>query len=114
MKTNLPMTPLQKVVGFEVAEEVYDGLPLTAQLILDMKIEGWNDSDIARTLDMPRVTMIDTFRRARYYLANSKLKLILDTRIYYKETHTSVIDDPREDYLNSSEGYIGRQNRDDI
>ena len=91
--TKLPKTPLQRLVGFEVAEETYDMLPFTAQIILDLKIEGWNDSDIARALGIPRVTCIDTFRRARYFLANSNIKRILETRVFYRETHSSVIDD---------------------
>lgn len=91
MKTvNLPKTPLQRVVGFDVAEEIYDQLPLIPQLILDLKIEGWNDTDISRALGMPRVTLIDTFRRSRYALA--KLKMVLEVRIHYRETHTSVMD----------------------
>jgi len=86
------MTPLQKLLGFDVAEEMYDQLPLTVQLILDLKIEGYNDSDIARALGMPRVTVIDMFRRSRHTLLRSKLKLILETRVYYRETHTTVLD----------------------
>lgn len=96
MKTNLPMTPLQRIVGFDVAEETYDGLPFLTQIILDLKIEGYNDSDIARVLGMPRVTVIDTFRRARSFLANSKMKLVLETRVYYRETHASVMDNGAE------------------
>lgn len=97
MKTKLPMTPLQRVVGFDVAEETYDLLPELSQVILDLKIEGWNDSDIARVLGMPRVTVIDMFRRARHFLANSKMKMILEARIYYRETHSTVVDDPEVD-----------------
>jgi len=90
--SSLSMTPLQKLLGFDVAEEMYDQLPLTVQLILDLKIEGYNDSDIARALGMPRVTVIDMFRRSRHTLLRSKLKLILETRVYYRETHTTVLD----------------------
>jgi len=99
----LEMTPLQKVVGFEVAEETYDQLPFMAQLILDLKIVGWKDSDIARCLNMPRTTVVDTFTRTRYALANSKLKMILETRVYYRETHSSSA--PEEDPTRSSQNY---------
>jgi len=91
--TKLPKTPLQRLVGFEVAEETYDMLPFTAQIILDLKIEGWNDSDIARALNIPRVTCIDIFRRARYFLADSNMKKVLESRVYYREAHSSVLDD---------------------
>lgn len=113
MKTKLPMTPLQRVVGFDVAEETYDLLPLTAQIILDLKIEGYNDSDIARVLGIPRVTAIDMFRRARSLLAESKMKMVLESRVYYRETHYSVVDDIREDGSDSrrdDEAARGRNN----
>lgn len=87
------MTPLQRTVGFDVAEELYDMLPIKAQLILDLKIEGYNDGEIAMALEIPRTTVIYIFRKARYSLLSSKLKLILDTRLYYKETHISVMEE---------------------
>lgn len=110
--TSLQPTPLQNLLGFDVAEEVYDQLPFLVQIILDLKIEGWNDSDIARGLGMPRVTVIDTFRRARHTLIKSKLKLVLDTRVYYRETHSSIVEG-KEDYNSAPEGFTVRLNRDD-
>jgi predicted XRE-type DNA-binding protein len=92
-KDKLPMTPLQIVVGFDVAEETYDKLPFMAQLILDLRIEGWKEMDIARALNIPQPTVNDIFRRTRYALADSKLKMILENRVYYRETHASVKDE---------------------
>lgn len=90
--TKLPQTPLQRVVGFDVAEEIYDDLPFVSQIILDLRMEGYVMQDIADTLGLPYTTVYDTFMRARHYLANSKLKLILETRQYYKENHPIVLD----------------------
>lgn len=88
----LEPTPLQRVVGFEVAEETYDLLPLFAQLILDCKIEGYTEQDIAAALGLAQSTVNDTFKRARYALLKSKLRLILESRLYYRENHPIVMD----------------------
>lgn len=87
-QTNLPRTPLQKIVGFNISEEIYDQLPLVSQTIIDLKIEGYTYHEIADVLDLPYTTVYDMFMRSRYHLA--KLKLVLETRQYYKETHTLV------------------------
>lgn len=88
--TKLPLTPLQKVVGFDVAEEIYDSLPFTSQIILDLKMEECTTQEIADVLGLPYTTVYDTFVRARHYLAQSKLRTILETRLYYKENHPIV------------------------
>lgn len=100
MKERLNMTPLQRVVGFDVAEEVYDELPFNAQLVLDLLIEGYTQQDIADTLCIGQATVNDIIRRSRTSLAMQKAKLILETRIFYRETHTSVIDNPNDDFDN--------------
>lgn len=92
MSKRLSITPLQRVLGFDVAEEIYDELPFMAQIIIDLKIEGYTDSDIARCLNMPRTTVVDTFRRARNSVAMQKMKLVLETRVHYMETHRSIAD----------------------
>ena len=89
-KDILPKTPLQKVVGFEVAEELYDMLPLFAQYILDMKIEGYSEPEIALALGIAQSTVSETFKKARYVLLKSKLHLILESRAMYRETTRSV------------------------
>lgn len=103
-KNQLEMTPLQRIVGFDVAEEIYDNLPIFAQYILDLKIEGWTEQDIALALGCAQSTVNDTFRRARHYLLTSKLKLILETRVHYRETHYTAVD---VDVHGESKGAIG-------
>lgn len=88
----LESTPLQKILGFEIAEEIYDMLPITAQLIIDLKIEGWTEQEIAKALDIAQSTVNDTFKKSRYILLKSKLHTILEVRQYYKETHPQVMD----------------------
>lgn len=87
-QTKLPPTPLQKIVGFPVAEEIYDELPLSAQIVIDLRIEGYSMQQIADVLEMPRITIYDQFVRSRHHMA--KLKLTLETRQHYKETHYLV------------------------
>lgn len=89
----LKPTPLQQVLGFDVAEEIYDMLPIKAQLILDLRIEGYREMDIARALDMPQATVNDIFMRTRHALLNSKMHMILENRVYYRETHQTVQED---------------------
>jgi DNA-directed RNA polymerase specialized sigma24 family protein len=91
-ETELDRTPLQRIVGFRIAEETYDQLPFTAQIILDLKIEGYTTQEIADVLDMPYTTVYDTFIRARHSLAKSKFKFILETRAYYRDTHRIVVE----------------------
>lgn len=91
--TRLEATPLQKIVGFEVAEEIYDLLPLNAQLIIDLKIEGWTEQEIAIALNCAQSTVNDTFKKARHTLLRSKLHMILEMRQHYRETHPQVLDE---------------------
>lgn len=86
-------TPLQKILGFEVAEEIYDLLPIKAQLILDLKIEGYSTRQIAAALGMRQTTVQDTFMKSRHILLRSKLHLILESRQFYRETHATVMED---------------------
>lgn len=87
----LEATPLQKLLGFEVAEEIYDMLPLTAQYIIDLKIENVPEQDIALALGCAQSTVNDTFHKARHALIKSKLYLTLEARQYYRETHPIVM-----------------------
>lgn len=85
-------TPLQRIVGFEVAEELYDQLELLEQIILDLKIEGWVETDIAQALNISQPWVNILMHRARFKLADSKLREILELRAHYKETHYSVLE----------------------
>lgn len=87
----LEATPLQKILGFEVAEEIYDLLPINAQLIIDLKIEGWTEQEIAVALSIAQSTVNDTFKKARHTLLKSRMHMILEMRQHYKETHPIVM-----------------------
>lgn len=89
--TKLPPTPLQQVVGFDVAEEIYDNLPLSSQVIIDLRMAGFTLQDIAKCLGLPYTTVYDNLTRSRFHLA--KLKLTLEVRQFYKETHRIVAED---------------------
>lgn len=93
MKKRLEMTPLQRIVGVDIAEELYDQLPLLAQYIIDLKIEGYKEQDIAKALGIAQSTVNDQFKRARYTLVKSKLHLILEMKQHYRETTPIVMDE---------------------
>ena len=76
----LPMTPIQRVLGFEAAEELYDTMPMREQLIVDLLMAGWNQTQIAQALDVSQSTISVSHKRIRYHLANSKLRVILESR----------------------------------
>lgn len=84
-------TPLQRILGFRGAEETYDQLPFIDQLILDLKMEDLTFHQISAILDMPYTTIYDRFIKIRHHMALSKLRLVLETRIYYKESHPIVL-----------------------
>jgi DNA-directed RNA polymerase specialized sigma24 family protein len=88
----LEQTPLQKILGFELAEEIYDLLPLRAQVIIDLKIEGYTEQEIAQALDVAQSTISDTLKKARHVLVKSKLHLILESRQHYKDINPLVLD----------------------
>lgn len=93
MKTDrLKLTPLQRIVGIDVAEEIYDNLPIYAQYILDLKIEGYTEHDIAAALGISQSRVSAIFSQAKYYLVDSKLHLILESRVIYRETHRTVME----------------------
>lgn len=83
-------SPLQRIVGFEVAEEIYDKLTLLEQIILDLKIVGWTESDIAICLGISQSWVNIVMHKARFKLADTKLYHILKMRQLYKETATIV------------------------
>jgi len=84
------ITPLQRVLGFEVAEEIYDTLDMREQLIIDLKIAGWSQHDIGEALGLSQGWVSILFRRTRYNLANSKLLQSIEIRQHMRE-HTPSI-----------------------
>lgn len=78
-------TPLEKILGIECAEETYDMLTFREQLILDLLIVGWTQAQIALYFEVKGPSIASSVRRMRFKLANSKLKLILDSRQLRRE-----------------------------
>lgn len=79
------ITPLEKVVGFNVAEETYDLLSFREQLILDMLCAGFTHAEIGNVFDVSQPSISSSVRRLRFKLADSKLKMVLDARALYRE-----------------------------
>lgn len=87
---NLPLgheapTPLAYVVGFNTAEETYDKLTLKEQLIIDLLILDWKQSDIAEVMECSRHNVFMLVHSIRVKLANEKLRQILEMRAEYRE-----------------------------
>jgi predicted XRE-type DNA-binding protein len=79
-------TPLQLILGFDAAEELYDALDLREQLIIDLKIAGWSQHEIGEALGLSQGWVSILFRRSRFKLANSKLLHTLEIRQHFKDT----------------------------
>lgn len=79
------ITPLERVVGFNVAEETYDLLSFREQLILDMLCAGFTHAEIGNVFDVSQPSISSSVRRLRFKLADSKLKMVLDARTLYRE-----------------------------
>lgn len=93
-----PSTPLQTILGFDAAEEVYDTLDLREQLIIDLKIAGWSQHEIGECLGLSQGWVSILFRRARYTLANSKLIQTIEVRQHFKEISPIIQGDPADRY----------------
>ena len=83
-------TPLQRLLGFEAAEETYDLLDFREQLIIDLRIEGWSQHEIGEALGLSQGWVSIIFKRIRFKLAESNLRRTLEIRQYYKENHQVV------------------------
>lgn len=79
------ITPLEKVVGFNVAEETYDLLSFREQLILDLLCAGFTHAEIGNIFDVSQPSISSSVRRLRFKMADSKLKMVLDARVLYRE-----------------------------
>jgi DNA-binding NarL/FixJ family response regulator len=80
---NIP-SPLAILVGFEVANELYDLLSLREQIVLDLLIENCSQSEIARVLGLGKTSISVTVQSIRIKLAKSKLHDLLETRATYR------------------------------
>ena len=79
------ITPLERVVGFNVAEETYDLLSFREQLILDMLCAGFTHAQIGDVFDVSQPSISSSVRRLRFKLADGKLQMVLEARQLYKE-----------------------------
>lgn len=66
-------SPLRKLFGFEVAEEVYDTMDIRQQTMLDLKIAGWSQEDIGELYGITQGWVSILFADIRHEMANSKL-----------------------------------------
>jgi len=79
------ITPLEKVVGFNVAEETYDLLNFREQLILDLLCAGFTHAEIGDIFDVSQPSISSSVRRLRFKLADGKLQMVLQARELYRE-----------------------------
>lgn len=77
---SIPMTPMQKLIGFRFSEDIYDHLQLIDQLIIDLMMEGWQQNDIADLFCVHKSWITIRLHRIRHYLANTELKRTLQLR----------------------------------
>lgn len=73
MDTETYMTALQELVGFTVAEEMYDQLTAREQIILDMLVMGYTHTEIGLVFDLKQNTLSTITRVIRTKLAAAKL-----------------------------------------
>ncbi len=87
VKTELfdQITPLERAVGFMVAEETYDELSIREQLIVDLLCAGWTHAEIGHIFNVSQPSISSSVRRLRYKLADGKLYMILQSRQIYNE-----------------------------
>lgn len=74
------VTPLEKAVGFSVAEETYDLLTFREQLIVDLLCAGYTHAEIGSVFDVSQPSVSSSVRRLRFKLADGKLQMILQAR----------------------------------
>ena len=79
------ITPLEKAVGFNVAEETYDLLTFREQLIVDLLCAGYTHAEIGSVFDESQPSISSSVRRLRFKLADGKLQMILEARLMMKE-----------------------------
>lgn len=79
------ITPLEKIVGFNVAEETYDQLTFREQLILDLLCAGYTHAEIGNVFNVSQPSISSSVRRLRFKLADGKLQMVLEARMAFKE-----------------------------
>ena len=92
-KVSVILTPLERVVCFSVSEQTYDRLTFVEQLIVDLKIEGYMNIDIAGLLGVRPVDIKHSLDQIRIKLAKSELQFHLEVKQHYRETTRPVLDE---------------------
>lgn len=78
------MSPLERLIGFQFSEDIYDQLDLTEQIILDLLIEGWQQNEIADLLCVHKSWINRKLHGIRAYLGDTELKRHLQLRMEMK------------------------------
>lgn len=94
----ISVVPLEMILGWAGAEEIYDLLPEREQLILDLQMAGWSQADIANLFGLSQGWVSVIIRRIRFTLANSQLLHTLQIRQHYRETSPIMKGDPPDRY----------------
>jgi hypothetical protein len=92
-RMQIMITPLQRAVGFHVSELTYDKLDWLEQIVLDLKIEGFTNVDIAGLIGKRPVDIKHIMEVIRTKLANSELRFHLEMRAFYKDQSVQVVDE---------------------
>ena len=74
------VTPLQRVLGFNVSEKVYDRLEFNEQLIVDLLIQGYANHEIATVFGVASSRIKEIVHRIRFKLADSELTFHLEMK----------------------------------
>jgi DNA-binding NarL/FixJ family response regulator len=82
------ITPLEHVVGFKVAEETYDLLSFREQLIVDLLCAGYTHAEVGMVFNVSQPSISSSVRRLRFKLARSKLQIVLQARLEFKQHNT--------------------------
>lgn len=79
------LTPMEQVLGIAGAEDVYGVLNLREQVVVDLLIAGWNQTEIGEVFQRSQWTINQEVRRIRFKLANTKLRLIAESRMLQQD-----------------------------
>lgn len=79
------ITPLERAVGFKVAEATYDLLSFREQLIVDLLCAEYTHAEIGFVFGVSQPSISSSVRRLRYKLAHGKLQNLLEARAAFKE-----------------------------
>ncbi len=78
-------TPLQRIIGSLAAEADYDLLDFREQLIIDLLLDDWTQTDIGFVMGVSQGWVSICFHRIRFKMAKSYLRRTLEIRSHYKD-----------------------------